>query len=395
MKIKRAFFSLICLLLCAVAFVPSSLSLVRADTTKCTVKLDYNMSDISDKFSSDTRSIKDYTYLVDCGECVSHVLDSEDNKNLNTIRDAYEEPTWMVGNSEVDISKYKIYKDTTFVAKWTPKEFTISFNCGGTEDYPVNQEIADFKFTIKTLSNDYNVSYRFKPERKGYLFDGWYKSPSYSQSSKILWIGLADLGSYTLYAKWVPNEYRINYVTSGENTKNPTSYNVEEGKIELYEPVLEGHIFKGWYMDEKLTVPVEEIDCSWARNMSIYPKWELETYKVTYILPDGTRAQVDCEYGKTASLPTELKKSIFEVVKTDVSRDNIKGDTRIIVSLVNIWWVYAIAMGVVLLIVLLVILIKRKRRREFRRLRKTYQSNASKYSKRPKKTLGYKTSKKN
>lgn len=394
MKIKKFLFSLICLFLGAIAFVPKGLSVAKADTLEYTVKFDYNMSAISEKFSSDIRSIKDYTFTVSGGEHALVALDSEDSEKFKVISSAYI-LSWTVDGIEKNIDEYRIYDNTTFVAKWTPREFLITFNCMGSSDYPVGQEIEPFRYTIDTLSGDYNVAYRFRPSRTSYSFGGWFKDSSFSDISQVFEIGISDLGSYTLYAKWIPNEYRINYNTTGENTKNPTSYNVEENSITLYEPTSEGHIFKGWYLDEKLTIPVSEIDCSWARDINVYPKWELEVYRVTYILPDGTRAQVECEYGKTVKLPTELKKSIFEVVKTDVSRDNIKCDTRITITLVNIWWVYLIALLVLIAVVFLIILIKRKRERNFNRMRKTYQSNSSKYSKYQRRSVSTKNNRKN
>lgn len=394
MKIKKILLSLICLALGAVAFAPNGLKLAQADSSSYTVKFDYNMSAVSKKFSSDIRSIKDYSYVVSGGEYVVHTLDLEDSENLKVIRSAYT-LSWTVNGVEKNIEEYRIYSNTTFVAKWTPREFVITFNCMGSSDYPVDQNIDPFRYTIDTLNGDYNVAYRFRPSRASYSFGGWFKDTSFSDISQVFEIGLSDLGSYTLYAKWIPDEYRINYNTTGENTKNPTSYNVEEGSITLYEPALEGHIFKGWYLDEKLTIPVSEIDCSWARNINVYPEWELKTYKVTYILPDGTRTQVECEYGKTAKLPTELKKSIFEVVKTDVSRNNIKGDTRITITLVNIWWVYLIGLVVLVGIVLLIVLIKKKRERAFNRMRKTYQSNSSKYGKYQRRSVSSKNNRNN
>lgn len=350
---------------------------VMADTNKHTVIFDYNMDALSDKVKG-KGEIRNYSYQVSNGDVITPVLDDADSKKLLEFKTAYT-LSWEVGGSKVDdISTYSIYKDTTFVAKWVPITFSVQFYYCDNDEYPVKEKFDTFYYDIEKYDETgYNISYRFKPVRDGYIFKGWYTS----SGSLIMEIGEADRVNYKLYAKWIPEEYGINYHTSGENTKNPTLYNVEDGEIYLYEPTLEGHIFKGWYLDEKLTVPTDHIDSSWGRNLNLYPKWELETYKVTYILPDGTRSQVMCEYGKTATLPSELKKSIFEVVKTDVSRNNIKSDTRITITLVNIWWVYLLGILSIGAVILVVILVKRARDKKFMRLRKTYQSNASKYAK--------------
>ncbi len=362
----------------------------KADTNKNTVVFDYNMSALSDKVKGNGE-IRNYSYQVLNGDVVTHILDEADNKRLMEFKTAYT-LTWEVGGNEVDATTYEIFKDTTFVAKWVPITFSVQFYYCDSDKYPVKEKFDTFYYSIEYYDEaGYNVSYRFKPVRDCYIFKGWYTS----SGTQIVKIGNADRVNYKLYARWRPVEYGINYHTTGENTKNPTSYNVEDGEIYLYEPTLKGHIFKGWYLDEKLTVPTDNIDGDWGRNLDLYPKWELETYKVTYILPDGTRTQVMCDYGKTASLPSELKKSIFEIVKTDVSRENIEGDTRITITLVNIWWVYLLGVLLIGLIILVIILVKHSRKKDFKRLRKTYQSNASKYAKTKRKISSSKSNRKN
>lgn len=393
MKLKKMFFSLILLTLSMIAcFSPQKINFASADSGDYRVVFDYRMSDISDKLD---RSVQNYVCYVHNGETVSKLVADEDVQKLSSIKMAYSLVWTVNGVGVTDVATYNITKDTTFVAKWAPRKFTITFACNGSSEYPVGENFAPFEYTIETLTNGFNIAYRYMPQREHYDFCGWYKTSSFVPSSYVFKLGVSDLGSYTLYAKWLPNEYGINYHTTGENTKNPTTYNVEDGKIALYEPSLKGHIFKGWYLDKELTVPTFEIDAGWGRVLDIYPKWELETYKVTYILPDGTRTQVSCEYGKTAELPSELKKSIFEVVKTDVSRKNIECDTRITITLVNIWWVYLLGVIAVAMVFIVIILVKSKRERRFNRLRKTYQSNASKYAKHQRRSTGFKNNRKN
>ena len=55
----------------------------------------------------------------------------------------------------------------------------------------------------------------------------------------------------TLYARWVPITYSINYVLHGgqNNANNPSSYTVESPSINILAPTKNGHEFTGWYVN--------------------------------------------------------------------------------------------------------------------------------------------------
>ncbi len=385
-KIKKYLLGFAMLALCAIAFfVPRGETKVFAEevsdeTDKIVVIFDYNKEDLTPNIDDSITNLSNYRYVVEPGWKASEHTPSRDATKLSYVLNGYT-LSWKVNGETVDLNTYVVYDNTTFEAVWTPIEFTINFDYNDSDMYPAtrvnypNSQNEPLTYTVD-MGGDVNISYRYKLSRPNYYFVGWFKG-----DKEYLAINAGSMGSFTLKAKWTPVEYRINYNTSGDNTKNPTSYNVEDGTIELYAPSLKGHIFEGWYLDKKLTVPLSSIDSSLAKDLNIYPKWQLETYKVTYILPNGARAQVECEYGQKADLPSELNKSIFQVVKTDVSRKNIKGDTRIEITLVNIWWVYALGLIAILGIIAIIIVVKKRREKKFNVLRKTYQSNSSKYSK--------------
>lgn len=385
-KLKKYSLCFLVLLLGAIAFfVPKSVSAVFAEEVaepenKIVVIFDYNQDLLTPNMDSSIRDIPNYRYEVEAGwEAKNH---SPNSSKLSYILGGYT-LSWKVGDDIVDLSTYVVNEDTTFEAVWTPIKFTIQFDYCDNATYPARRVNAPstpdepLEYSVD-MPYDLNISYRYMLTRPNYYFIGWFKG-----DKEYLAIDAGTMGSFTLKAKWTPVEYRIKYNTSGDNTKNPASYNVEDGTIELFAPTLEGHIFEGWYLDKKCTQPIEAIDSSLACDINVYPKWELETYKVTYILPNGSRAQVECKYGEKADLPSELNKSIFQVAKTNVSRNNIKGDTRIEITLVNIWWVYALGLVIIAGVVAIILIVKKNREKKFSVLRKTYQSNSSKYSRRP------------
>ena len=103
----------------------------------------------------------------------------------------------------------------------------------------------------------------------------------------------------------------------------------------------------------------------------------MEKYNVTFVLPNGKKQVVVTEYGTKAIMP-KFDKSIFEIVKTDVAIDNITSDTVVIVTTVNIWYVYLIALVLVITIVVIFVYLAVRRSRQLHKLRYMYQSNLKK-----------------
>ena len=133
-------------------------------------------------------------------------------------------------------------------------------------------------------------------------------------------------------------------------------------------------------MDKELTIKCTSIDKSFSGDLNLYPKFIPNGYTVTYILPDGSKSEVKAEYGTTCALPS-VNKGLFDIIKTDVSRRNITGDTTINIEYVNIWYVYLI--GVILLAGLVsgIVYVIIKRKKNMHSLRYVY-SGAKKKNRR-------------
>ena len=280
---------------------------------------------------------------------------------------------WTQSGNVVDISNYPINSNVIFIAKWTPKLYRITYVFSSEQ---VKSEITNLKETEYYTVESPRINY-YIPNRPNYYFVDWYASSLYKNNEKELYRPPKSIGDKYIYACFRPIDYFIDYHTNASNLHNPETYNVDMENIELVDIEQEGHIFQGWYSDASLTTPITTIDTSIGGDIDIYPKWELVKYKVTYIMPDGSKERIYCEYGKTAELP-KINKSIFEVVTTDVSRNNIQGNTTIKIKLVNIWYVYVL--GILLLgggTVGIIFAIKR-RNLKVNRLRFVYQSKANK-----------------
>ena len=281
---------------------------------------------------------------------------------------------WTVGGQEVDMSTYPILQDTTFVAQWIPKEYKIVF---GLEDSTLVDKISNYISTMTFTCEDKVILYR--PLLTGYTFLGWFEGKTYDSPVQVL--PLNSSGDWVLTGRFSLNEYDINYYIGDAEVAGPRTYDVLDEDIVLATPVLEGHIFKGWYSDSKFTNPISIIDCSLGGDVNLYPDWELEKYTVTYIMPDGSATTVTAEYGTKAELP-KTSINIFRVMTTEESRDNITGDTTIHIKYIDIWYVYVIVVVAIALAITITIIVKKKNMENHSYLRQLYQQESSKNNKR-------------
>ena len=276
---------------------------------------------------------------------------------------------WTCDGTKVDTENYTATENRTFKLQWKPIEYTIYYNYLTNEE---KAEITNFKAT-DTYSVEKQVHF-YQPKRPHYYFIDWYKSFDFKESEIDIYTDKYAQGDRCIYAKWMPVEYTINYHTDAKNFDNPTSYNVESPTYELQTPIKEGHIFKGWFYDQEYKNQAYKINKGDFGNLDLYPLWELKTYNVTYILPDGEKEVVTVEYGKNAEKPS-VKSGIFQILSYSASTSNITDDTEISVKYVNIWYVYVIGLIVIAGIVLAIVFAVKNRNKKLHKLRQIYQSN--------------------
>lgn len=84
-----------------------------------------------------------------------------------------------------------------------------------------------------------------------------------------------DGSMVTLYAVWIPEEYKISYenLYDGAST-NAASYNIESETIILRAAVRTGYVFEGWYDNAELTGDrVDRIEHGSIGNRTFYADW--------------------------------------------------------------------------------------------------------------------------
>ena len=143
------------------------------------------------------------------------------------------------------------------------------------------------------------------PTLTGYTFVGWYNNDTEYEFSTPITKNL------TLTAKWTPIKYTITYNTNGGtlDESQEKEYTIESDTITLSEPKKECYTFLGWYTDKGFSGnPITQIEKGSTGDITLYARWQKNTYTVTYelTLPEAATAeQVNERMQQLSSKPIE------------------------------------------------------------------------------------------
>lgn len=164
----------------------------------------------------------------------------EGTQNIPTpTKTGYKFDGWKVsGNgSKMDGNTFTMGDaDATITAKYTPIDYTISYDLqgGSISNQPTSYNINTDTFSIP------------QPTKKGYTFIGWTGSNGNTpQTSVTIKKGSTENKSYK--ANWQVNTYSITYnLDGGSISGQPTSYTVESPTLNIPRPTKTGYTFLGW-----------------------------------------------------------------------------------------------------------------------------------------------------
>ena len=155
--------------------------------------------------------------------------------------------------------------------------------------------------TVETqnVAHDKTATRPADPTKEGHTFVDWFSDEAlvtvYDFSSRVR-------KSFTLYAKWNVNAYKLEYETNleeysikGTTANYGSSIKAPEVDEELF--VLDGHTFAGWYLDAEFNTQLTEETKMPAKDVTLYAKWSKDDHKVIFIVDDLTYKVENVKFG--------------------------------------------------------------------------------------------------
>ncbi len=202
-------------------------------------------------------------------------------------------------DKKFDFKSGKVKGETTLYGKWEASgpvvgdKYTVTYVINGHGTQPEGlTDVTTLPASLPVLSEE------------GWSFGGWYTDNNTFQHQ--VEGGQAITENTTLYAKWIENEqpvltYTITYVINGHGTQPEGLTDVTTLPASL--PVLseEGWSFGGWYTDNNTFQHQVEGGQAITENTTLYAKWEVAKYTVTFNSDGGSAVQSQVvEHGQKA-----------------------------------------------------------------------------------------------
>ena len=149
-------------------------------------------------------------------------------------------------------------------AKWQPNIYSISNELNGGE---IDKEIPSSY--VHSVGIDLS---ELVPTKHGHRFDGWFLDEKFNTPATL---DETRVGNVTIYAKWSPAEYKIEFCLDGGVLENaPSTYTFGEGlDLSALVPVKPGFTFAGWFSDTELLSPINGITEGQTGEIKIYASW--------------------------------------------------------------------------------------------------------------------------
>lgn len=197
-------------------------------------------------------------------------ITDENNFSLpeNPIKEGFTFDDWYKDNEFLEPFIYhKLTSDITVYAKWLPNTYTITYESNGGSSVASTNQLFD---STVVQPDD--------PIKVGYSFNGWFRDVNLKEAYSF---SKMPSHSFTLYAKWVVNQYTISFDSNGGSSVNSITQTFEGRIIEPTPPTKDNYLFMGWYSDTNL-----ENEFSFtvmpASDITLYAKWEEDPKGLIY-----------------------------------------------------------------------------------------------------------------
>lgn len=259
------------------------LSAVCLSLSSCNKPLDSN--------NNDEEIIFTVNFVTNCDTQIQKQFVKEGGfvtKPDNPDKTGYTFLYWEVDGNEWNFESDLVYKNLTFVAKWSnPIVYNIVYNLNGGENNILNKETYTVEDSFELLN----------PIKTGCSFSGW----TDEQGNNIDSIQKGTIGNKILNANWVENFYTITIVNENEragrifhsSSEEPTtSYLVRYGtRFNLVARANDGYSFIGFYDGQNLLSRHDDYYITMPGvDITIYARWELNRYSIHYNYCDDDSA---------------------------------------------------------------------------------------------------------
>ena len=202
------------------------------------------------------------------------------------------------GTAIIADSTVSITGDTTLYARWTAKQFTVSFdtNKGSGSSIPT---------AVNSINVTYDDSYGNLPVtgRTGYTFNGWFTA-SRGGSEVTANTKVTLTADQTLYAQWTANTYKVTFNTNGGSfADSTTDKRIDQTYDANYTlpgetPTRTGYIFQGWYTSSTAGSQIAATTkMTTTGTQTLYAQWlEDNSVKVGNVVLESSSTAV---YAKT------------------------------------------------------------------------------------------------
>ncbi len=186
-------------------------------------------------------------------------------------RTGYTFTGWYLGDTKIESININTFENgnITLTANWEIVNYTITYELNG-GSYDGSNVISYNVDSIVTFGI---------PTKAGYVFAGW----TYGVNNTPISSTSGITGNITITANWNIVEYTITYNLNGgtNNPSNPLTYNATSD-VTFVNPTRDGYTFDGWYKDSQFKDEVDSITKGSTGNITLYAKWETNTYTVTF-----------------------------------------------------------------------------------------------------------------
>ena len=198
-------------------------------------------------------------------------------------------------------------------AKWEEKKYKVNWYLNGGTIANSYTKVDERLYTQSiTLPTETEITKEF------YDFEGWYDNNTFTGSPITNLSGSYD-GEYSVFAKWDGESYTIAYNLDGGSFEGgyhePTvhDYNTTVDLPPSDKVTKTGYTFKGWYDNSSFTGnPITTIPASVTTDSNIYAKWEVNKYRVSYVVNGGAylngySPKNERAYNENVNLPTDAQ----------------------------------------------------------------------------------------